>query len=76
MLRLYPFSYIISDLFHTIIIKILPLCPEFGHRTGQKFYGYFEEEEKKALYNKKHTNSATDTSIIWLDLEDKIFSRL
>lgn len=42
-----PFSYIISDLFHTIIIKIPLLCPEFGHKAGQKFYGYFRKEEKK-----------------------------
>ena len=49
-----PFSYIISDLFHTIIIKITPLCPEFGHKTGQKFYGYFMKEKKSTLQSKPH----------------------
>lgn len=44
-----PFSYLISDLFHTIIIKIPPLCPEFSHRMGQKFYGYFMKGKKSIL---------------------------
>lgn len=42
-----PFSYIISHLFHTIIIKTPLLCPEFGHKAGQKLYGYFMKEKKK-----------------------------